>query len=130
MAKTDYTDVDAYIAAQPETSQALLRDMRRLIREAMPDAQEVISYQIPAYKLHGRAALFFAGWKQHVSLYPATDKLVAAFRNELAPYEVEKGTIRFAFKKGVPLDLIKRLAAFRAEEMAEPPRKKAAVKSK
>ncbi|MBN9082346.1 MAG: hypothetical protein BGP04_07565 [Rhizobiales bacterium 62-17] len=130
MAKTDYADVDAYIAAQPETSRALLRDMRQAIRDAMPGAQEVISYQIPTYKLHGRAVLFFAGWKQHVSLYPVTDKLVAAFRDELGPYEVEKGTIRFAFKKGVPLDLIKRIAAFRAEEMAEPPRKKTAVKSK
>ncbi len=65
--------------------------MRSAIRKAVPGAEEVISYQIPAYKLHGRAVLYFAGWKQHYSLYPATDRLVAAFKDELAPYEVKQG---------------------------------------
>src|SRR5512147_1181045 len=95
MAKTDWKSVDEYIASQPETVQSVLECERSTIRKAMPGAEEVISYQIPAYKLHGRVAIYFAGWKQHYSLYPATGHLVTAFKDELASYEVTKGTIRF-----------------------------------
>jgi uncharacterized protein YdhG (YjbR/CyaY superfamily) len=73
---------------------------------------------IPAYKLQGQRVLYFAGWKQHYSLYPATGRVVAAFRKELAPYEISKGTIRFPFSEPVPLKLIERIAKFRAEEVA------------
>ena len=80
----------------------------------------MISYKIPAYKLHGRAVLYFAGWKQHYSLYPSTDDLVAAFKDELAPYEVNnKGTIRFPLSEPVPVKLIAGIAKFRAKEVAE-----------
>ena len=74
MAKTDFKSVDEYIASQPEAVQGVLERVRSTIRKAVPGAEEVISYQIPAYKLHGRAVLYFAGWKQHYSLYPATDQ--------------------------------------------------------
>ena len=91
MAKTDFKSVDEYIASQPEAVQGVLERVRSTIRKAVPGAEEVISYQIPAYKLHGGPVLYFAGWKQHYSLYPATDHLVAAFKDDLAPYEVEQG---------------------------------------
>lgn len=83
MAKAKYESVDEYIAAQPESVKALLERVRSVIRKAVPGAEEVISYQIPAYKLHGSPMLYFAGWKQHYSLYPATERLVAEFKNEL-----------------------------------------------
>ena len=118
MAKTDFKSVDEYIASQPEAVQGFLERVRNTIRKAIPGAEEVISYQIPAYKLHGRAVLYFAGWKQHYSLYPVTDQLVAAFKDELAPYEVSKGTIRFPLSEPVPLNLIGRIAKFRAKEAA------------
>jgi uncharacterized protein YdhG (YjbR/CyaY superfamily) len=102
MAKSDFKSVDEYIATRPEDVQAILQRVRRTIRKAVPGAEEVISYQIPTYKLHGGYVVYFAGWKQHYSLYPATDQLVAAFKDDLAPYEVNKGTIRFPLSQPVP----------------------------
>ena len=63
--------------------------------------------------------LYFAGWRQNYSLYPATDHVVAAFKDDLAPYEVSKGTIRFPLSQPVPVKLIGRIAKFRAKEVAE-----------
>jgi uncharacterized protein YdhG (YjbR/CyaY superfamily) len=119
MTKTDFKSVDEYIATHPEDVQAILQRVRSTIRKAVPGAEEVISYQIPAYKLHGVPVLYFAGWKQHYSLYPATDHLVEAFKDELAPYKVSKGTIRFPLSQPVPVRLIERIAKFRAKEAAE-----------
>jgi uncharacterized protein YdhG (YjbR/CyaY superfamily) len=119
MAKTDFRSVDEYIATHPEDVQAILQRVRGAIRKAMPAAEEAISYQIPTYRLHGGAVLYFAGWKQHYSLYPATDHLVEAFKDELAPYNVNKGTIRFPLSQPVPMELIERIAKFRAKESAE-----------
>ena len=119
MAKTDFKSVDEYIATQPEDVQAILQRVRSAIRQAVPGAEEAISYQIPAYKLDGRPVLYFAGWKQHYSLYPASDPLVEAFKDELAPYQVDKGTIRFPPSRPVPVKLIARIAKFRAQEAAE-----------
>ena len=127
MAKTDFKSVDEYIAAQPETVQGILGRVRSTIRKAVPGAEEVISYKIPAYKLHGGPVLYFAGWKQHYSLYPATGGVVAAFKDELAPYEVSKGTIRFPLSRPVPVKLIGRIAKFRAKEVAERGKAKAAT---
>src|SRR4029453_7229736 len=79
MAKTDFKSVDQYIAAQPKAAQAVLKRVRSAIRKAVPGADEVISYQIPAYKLQGHTVIYFAGWKEHYSIYPANDRLVAAF---------------------------------------------------
>ncbi len=130
MAKTDIKSVAEYIAAQPEVVQGLLERVRSTIRKAVPGAKEVISYKIPTYKLHGAPVLYFAGWKQHYSLYPATDHVVAAFKDDLAPYEVNKGTIRFPFSEPVPVTLIERIAKFRAKEVAEREKVKAAAAKK
>jgi uncharacterized protein YdhG (YjbR/CyaY superfamily) len=116
MAKNDFNSVDDYIASQPGTVQVVLERVRSTIRKAVPKAEEVISYNIPAYKLRGRPVLYLAGWKRHYSLYPCTGHLVAAFKEELAPYEVNnKGTIRFPLSEPVPVKLIERIAKFRAK---------------
>ena len=130
MAKTDFKSVDEYIASQPRAVQSALRRVRSTIRKAVPGAEEMISYQIPTYKLLGRPVLYFAGWKQHYSLYPSTDRLVAAFKDDLAPYEVAKGTIRFPLSEPVPVKLIEAIAKFRAKEVAERERAKAAPPKK
>jgi len=110
--------VDAYLAGLPEATRQTLETVRSALRRALPDASEIISYQIPAYRLPAGTALFFAGWRKHWSLYPAGAKLVAAFREELAPYKVnEKGTIQFPLDKPVPVDLVERIAAFRRSEL-------------
>jgi len=119
MAKTDFKSVDEYIGTKPAAVQVVLRRVRRTIRGALPGAQEGISYQIPAYKLHGGAVIYFAGWKRHYSLYPATARVVEEFEDELAKYEVSKGTIRFPLSEPVPVKLIERIVKLRAKETAE-----------
>jgi uncharacterized protein YdhG (YjbR/CyaY superfamily) len=131
MAKTDYKSVDEYIASQPEAVRSVLERVRSTIRKAVPGAEEVISYQIPTYKLQGGAVLYFAGWKKHYSLYPVTGHVVAALKDSLAPYEVNnKGTIRFLLSQPVPVKLIERIAKFRAKEVAGRPKAKAAAPKK
>ena len=125
-AKTEFKSVDEYIAAQPDVMDVLQR-VRNAIRKAVPGAEEVISYQVPTYKLNGGAVLYFAGWTRHYSLYPASDRVVAAFKDELASYEVNKGTIRFPLSQPVPVKLIERIAKFRAKEVAERVKAKAAA---
>jgi uncharacterized protein YdhG (YjbR/CyaY superfamily) len=119
MARTNFKSVDEYIATHPQDVQAILQLVRNTIRKALPAAKEVISYQIPAYKLKSGRVLYFAGWKEHYSLYPASGHLVAAFKDELAPYKVSKGTIRFPLSQPVPVKLIARIAKFRAKESTE-----------
>jgi len=111
--------VDAYLAAQPAETRAILRRVRHAVRRALPAAEETISYGIPTYKVDGRAVVYFAGWKRHYSVYPASAAMVAALGALLAPYEVEKGTIRFPFSASVPTRLIGRIAKLRAAEAAE-----------
>ncbi len=118
MAKAGFKSVDEYIASQPQTVQGTLGRVRSTIRKALPKAEEVISYQIPAYRLDRRVVIYFAGWKEHYSLYPAGDRLVAAFQDELAPYKISKGTIRFPLSQRVPTGLIGRIAKYRAKEAA------------
>jgi uncharacterized protein YdhG (YjbR/CyaY superfamily) len=118
MAKTNFQSVDEYIASRPEAVQEVLKRVRSIVRKAVPKAAEIISYQIPAYKLPGGGVLYFAGWKQHYSLYPANGRAVAALKKELAPYEVSKGTIRFPLSEPVPVKLIERIAKLRAKEVA------------
>ena len=116
MAKSGFASVDEYIAAQPEAARGVLRRVRSAIRRAVPAAEETISYQIPAYKMQGGRVLYFAGWKRHFSLYPASARLLAEFKGELTVYEVEKATIRFPLSGAVPVKLIERIAKFRAAE--------------
>jgi uncharacterized protein YdhG (YjbR/CyaY superfamily) len=119
MADSDYKSVDEYIALQPAALQGVLKRVRSCIRKAVPGAEEVISYKIPTYKLHGRPVVYFAGWRQHYSLYAASGHTVAAFKDDLASYEVSKGTIRFPISAPVPVKLIERIAKFRAKEVTE-----------
>jgi len=123
-------NIDAYIAGFPRDVRGILTRVRSTIRKAMPGAEEVISYRIPAYKLHGRAVLYFAGWKEHYSLYPFNDRVAAAFKDDVASYEVSKGTIRFPLGEPVPLKLIQGIARFRAKEVAGHDKPKAAKAKK
>jgi uncharacterized protein YdhG (YjbR/CyaY superfamily) len=120
MPKTSFQSVDDYIAAQPESIQDTLHRIRAILHKALPGADEVISYQIPAYKIAGKAVIYFAGWKEHFSLYPVSDPLVEAFREELAPYKRSKGTIRFPLSQPIPTKLIAGIAKFRAKEVVAP----------
>ncbi len=103
MAKARFETVDEYIAAQPEAVRGMLEEVRTAIRKAVPRVQEVISYSMPTYLLDGSRLVHFAVWKKHYSIYAGTEQVLAAFRNELASYEVDKGTIRFPLSEPVPV---------------------------
>jgi uncharacterized protein YdhG (YjbR/CyaY superfamily) len=125
MAKTHFKSVDAYIASQPDAVQVVLGLVRRAIHKAVPVADEVISYNIPTYKLRGGAVIYFAAWKQHYSIYPVGADLVAYFRNQLSVCKIAKHTLRFSFSDPVPVKLIERIAKFRAGEAVDRENRKA-----
>jgi len=129
VAKTNSKSVDEYIASQPEAMRGVLQRVRSAIRKALPEAEEVISYQIPAFRQHRGIVLYFAAWKQHYSLYPALEA-ASAFKDELVRYKVSKGTIRFPLSEPVPVKLIERIAKFRATIVADRQKAKAAAPKK
>src|SRR5215510_8754257 len=106
--------VDEYIAAQPEAVRPKLEQVRSAIRTAVPEAVEGIGYRMPGYKLHGKSMLYFAGFKEHYSLFAASGTFFAALEEELRGYELRKGTIHFRLDKPVPVKLITRIAKLRA----------------
>jgi uncharacterized protein YdhG (YjbR/CyaY superfamily) len=128
MSKKTFASVDEYIAAQAGAVQLVLRRVRNAIRQAVPRADETISYGIPTYKLDGRAVIYFAGWSEHYSIYPSTSRLSEALGSELAPYATGKGTLRFALADPVPVRLIARIAKLRAQEVAQRGAAKSGVK--
>ncbi len=119
MAKTDFKSIDEYVATQPKDVQAILQRVRGIIRKALPRAEEGISYQIPVFKSSDGPVLWLAGWKRHYSLYPASRRLAERFKKDLAPFKVNKGTIRFPLSQPVPVKLIERIAKFRSKEVAK-----------
>lgn len=115
MAKMKTTaSVSEYIATADPRAKKALRDIRKTVRDAAPKAEEVISYQIPGYKYHGML-VFFAAWKNHISLYPAPWS-AESLKKEMAAYEGSKGTIKFPLDKPMPLTLIKKMVKYRVKE--------------
>jgi len=110
--------VDEYIAAQPDEVRPKLEQVRAAIRKAVPGAVEVIGYRIPGYKLNGKPMLYFAGFKEHYSLFAASGTFFAALEEELRGYELRKGTVHFPIDKPVPVKLISRIAKLRAVGIA------------
>src|SRR3954453_1687526 len=110
--------VDEYIAAQPAAVRPKLEQVRAAIRRAVPDAVEGIGYRMPGYKLHGKPMLYFAGFKEHYSLFAASGTFFAALEDELEGYELRKGTVHFSLVKPVPVKLITRIAKLRAAGIA------------
>ena len=119
MKREDHPSIAAYLKAQPAPHRAILEQVRRAIARALPQAEETISYKIPAFRMNGRMILYFAGFKTHYSIYPASDALLAALPGELEAHRASKGTLRFSFSEPVPEKLIERIAKFRATEIRE-----------
>lgn len=114
MDKMAYESIDAYIEACPSEVQGILHEIRRIIREAAPDAAEKISYQMPTFDLNGNL-VHFAAFKQHIGFYPAPQG-IEAFEAELAKYKGGKGSVQFPLDQPMPYDLISRITKYRAEE--------------
>jgi len=106
--------VDEYIAGYPEEIQALLERVRATVKKAAPKAEEVISYNIPGYKLNGML-VWFAAFSKHIGFYPKGSG-IASFKKELAGYKTSKGTVQFPFDKPLPLGLISKIVKYRVKE--------------
>ncbi len=126
MVKIACSTVDDYIATQPQASRKILEKVRQAIRSAVPDAEETISYNIPTYKVAGAAVIYFAGWKQHFSLYPVSASLLAECSHEGGSYKLQKSTIRLPFTEPVPSRLIACIVKARLKAMAGGQKKRAA----
>ena len=110
-------DIDEYIAAFSPEVQSILEKIRLTIREAVPGAEEKISYQIPAFTLSGDL-IYFAAFKKHIGIYPPVTG-DEQLRREISRYRGEKGNLKFPLDEPIPYDLISRIAKFRAREHLE-----------
>ena len=112
--ETGFSSIDEYIANFPEVVQAKLEELRAAIKASAPDAQEKISYQMPAFTLKGNL-VYFAAYKKHIGFYPVSSA-IKAFKRELSGYESSKGTIKFPIDQPLPLELISKIVKFRVVE--------------
>jgi uncharacterized protein YdhG (YjbR/CyaY superfamily) len=111
------TSVEEYLAALPAAPRAALEDVRATLRGLVPDGVEAISYGMPSVKLRGKLLLSYAAFAKHCSLFPASGDVMVALGDELAPYFVEKATLRFPPSAPIPRDLLERVIAVRVAEV-------------
>lgn len=115
MAAEKFASIDAYHSAFPVDVQEKLKVFRKTIKQVIPDAEEAISYNMPAFKLNGTIIVYYAAFKNHISIYPAPAG--KEWEKDFAPYPASgKGTIQFPFDKPVPPDLIKKIVRYRVEK--------------
>jgi uncharacterized protein YdhG (YjbR/CyaY superfamily) len=112
--KNTVNSIDEYIAKFPEEVQRILIELRAVIKESAPDAEERISYQMPTFALKGNL-VHFAAYKNHIGFYP-TPNGIQAFKKELSIYEGAKGSIKFPIDRPLPLELISKIVKFRVTE--------------
>lgn len=112
--KVTYNSVDEYIAGQVETLQSKLHQIRNVIKETVPEATEIISYGMPAYKYH-HVLVYFAAQKKHIGFYPTASPIVI-FAEELSEYKTSKGAIQFPLNQELPIELIKKITIFRKQQ--------------
>lgn len=109
------TSIDEYIAEFPTETQAVLQEMRELIRRYAPEASETIAYAMPTFDLGGKHLVHFAGYARHVGFYPTPSGL-AEFEDALKPYKHGKGSVQFPLGQPLPTALIRRIVEFRVRE--------------
>ena len=112
-----FSTVDEYISSFAGRTKLLLEEMRAVIRQAAPAAEEVISYNMPAFKQHG-VLVYFAGYGKHIGFYP-TGSPLQVFKDELAAYKTSKGAIQFPLDKSIPKALVKKIVRYRIAEDTE-----------
>ena len=112
--KTTPSTIDEYIAQFPDDIQIILQNIRRIVHDAAPDAQEKIAYQMPTFTLNGNL-VHFAAFKNHVGFYP-TPSGTEKFKKEIAAYKAAKGSIQFPLDQPIPYELITKIVKFRVQE--------------
>jgi uncharacterized protein YdhG (YjbR/CyaY superfamily) len=111
------SSVEDYLSQVPEEARAALEQLRRTIKAAAPDTTETISYKMPTFKDHGRFLVSYAAFKDHCSLFPASEAVMEALGEDLKPYFSGKGTIRFHPAKPLPTALVTKIVQTRLEEI-------------
>jgi len=111
------TTVDAYFGALPPDQRVLLEAMRARIHRLLPDAEEAMSYGMPAFTVGGKSVVWIAGWKRHCSLYPLTDAFLAAHADALQAFDQTKGSIHFTADAPLPDELVDALVRERLAEV-------------
>jgi uncharacterized protein YdhG (YjbR/CyaY superfamily) len=104
------------MAELPEDRRTVMEQLRQAVRAAAPEAEEVVSYNMPALKLHGRFLVSYEAFKHHYSLFAWSDEMLDELGDDLRPYAVGRGTIRFDAGEPIPLDLVRRIVEFRVRE--------------
>jgi uncharacterized protein YdhG (YjbR/CyaY superfamily) len=128
-ASKKFKTVDEYISTFPKDTKEMLLQIRQTVKEAAPDAEEVISYNMPAIKQHS-VLVYYAGYKAHIGFYP-TAMGIEAFTKELSAFKGSKGAVQFALDEPLPLKLISKIVKFRVKADKEKnSEKKVKVKSK
>lgn len=112
--KPNFKTIDEYILQFPPEIQETLKTLRKVIKDAAPDAEEKISYQMPTFSFYGNL-VHFAAFKNHIGFYPAPSG-VSAFKHKLSEYKVTKGTVQFPIAKPLPYELINEIVKFRVAE--------------
>ena len=110
-------NIDEYIEQFPANVQVILQKLRAAIKKTAPAAEELISYQMPAFKYHGML-VYFAGYKNHIGFYP-TSSPMKVFKDRLTNYKTSKGGIQFPINEAIPLTLVKDIVKFRIKENME-----------
>ena len=110
-------DIDGYLAALDEPKRSTLEVLRRSILEILPDAEQCISYGMPAFKIDGKTVAGFAAFKQHLSYLPHSGSVLPALRDDLAGYEMTKGSLHFAIDTPLPRRLVKKLITTRMRQL-------------
>ena len=108
-------NIDDYISGFPQDVQSILQQIRSIVKSSAPDAEEKISYGMPAFTLHGRPLVYFAAFKNHIGFYPLPQG-IKAFEKELADYKTSKGAVQFPLNKPVPVSLITNIVKFRMKQ--------------
>jgi uncharacterized protein YdhG (YjbR/CyaY superfamily) len=113
--------VDEYLQQVPEPQRSTLTALRTTLREVLPDAQEVISYNLPAFKVEGKAIAGYGAFKNHCSYFPHSGSVIPTLADELEGYEWNKGTLRFAIDEPLPKALVIKLVSRRFEQLGMSP---------
>lgn len=117
---TTHTTVDGYLAGLADDRRPAMEALRETIRVAAPDAVEVISYQMPAFKLRGRVLVSYAAFRRHISMFPASGVVVQGLGADILPFLHGRSTIRFPDGRPIPLELVSRVVAIRLQELRAP----------
>ena len=111
-------EIDAYLAEIDEPARSTLEEVRRRILAVVPDAEQCISYQMPAFRVHGKVVAGFAVFAKHLSYLPHSGDTLPALADELSGYERTKSSLHFAFDEPLPAALVRRLVEARLAEVA------------